>query len=128
MSTNRSKILGFDHVSIVVKDAEASKRFYQTLLGLPCLPRPDLGFPGYWLDLGAAQSLHIMQLDHPFLSLKRPKHGGRDFHFALRVESLQDFIPVIEQLNLPYTMSQSGRKALFLKDLDGNPVELFCLD
>ena len=56
-----AKVLGFDHVSVIVKDAEKSLAFYQELLGLELLERPNLGFPGYWLDLKAGQSLHIMR-------------------------------------------------------------------
>lgn len=120
-----SKVLGFDHVSIVVKDAEASLSFYQSLLGLPVLNRPNLGFPGYWLDLFSGQSLHIMQLDNPNEGTKRPEHGGRDYHFALRVDSIEDYIETLTQLNLTFTKSRSGRKALFIKDLDNNAFELF---
>ncbi|MDX1795710.1 MAG: VOC family protein [Hydrogenovibrio sp.] len=120
-----SKVLGFDHVSIIVKDAEASLAFYQDLLGLELLDRPNLGFPGYWLDLLAGQSLHIMQLDNPNANTQRPEHGGRDFHFALRVDSIDEFIHTLEQKNYAFTRSQSGRKALFVRDPDDNAFELF---
>ncbi len=119
-----AKVLGLDHVSIIVRDAEASLAFYQQLLGLELLERPDLGFPGYWLNLFSEQTLHIMQLDNPNESTQRPQHGGRDFHFALRVDSIDGIIVTLDQMNLPYNLSKSGRKALFTKDLDGNAFEL----
>jgi len=120
-----AKILGFDHVSIIVKEAEASLKFYQNLLGLDCLERPDLGFKGYWLDLGVGQSLHIMQLPNPNEKTQRPEHGGRDYHFALRVSSIKEYVQKCEINQIIYTRSRSGRKALFIKDLDGNAFELF---
>ena len=120
-----AKVLGFDHVSIIVKDAEASLAFYQSLLGVDLLTRPNLGFPGYWIDLYAGQSLHIMQLDNPNEGTKRPEHGGRDYHFALRVDSIEAYVVKLEQLDVTYTRSQSGRQALFIKDLDNNAFELF---
>lgn len=120
-----SEVLGLDHVSIIVADAEKSREFYQTLFGLELLTRPDLGFPGYWLDLKAGQSLHIMQLDNPNQNTLRPQHGGRDFHFALRVKSIAFYKERLDERGLAYTVSQSGRKALFLKDLDNNAFELF---
>ena len=120
-----AKVLGFDHVSIIVKDAEASLAFYQSLLGVDLLTRPNLGFPGYWIDLYAGQSLHIMQLDNPNENTKRPEHGGRDYHFALRVDSIEEYVVKLEQLDVTYTRSQSGRQALFIKDLDNNAFELF---
>jgi glyoxylase I family protein len=120
-----AKVIGLDHVSILVSDAEASLHFYQGLLGLSVLERPDLGFPGYWLDLFNGQSLHIMQLPNPSSGSERPEHGGRDFHFALRVDSIADYEAHLQQHGLTYTRSRSGRKALFIKDLDDNAFELF---
>lgn len=120
-----AKVLGFDHVSVIVKDAEKSLAFYQELLGLELLERPNLGFPGYWLDLKAGQSLHIMQLDNPNEDTIRPEHGGRDFHFALRVDSIDDYLKILQSKDVSFTKSKSGRKAVFIKDLDNNAFELF---
>lgn len=120
-----AKVIGFDHVSIIVKDAEASLAFYQNLLEVNLMERPNLGFPGYWVDLYAGQSLHIMQLENPNEGTVRPEHGGRDYHFALRVDSIEDFVQRLDEMNKPYTLSQSGRKALFTRDLDNNSFELF---
>lgn len=120
-----SKVLGFDHVSIIVADAEASLKFYSELLGLSTIQRPNLGFPGYWLDLGQGQSIHLMQLENPNAQVLRPEHGGRDYHFALRVDSIASFKHTLDLNNVDYTASRSGRKALFIKDLDGNAFELF---
>jgi len=119
-----AKVTGFDHVSILVKNAEISLSFYNEILGLPLLNRPDLGFPGYWLDLQNGQTLHIMQLDNPYKGVK-PKHGGRDYHFALRVDSIAEFVESLEKMNLEYSLSKSGRKALFTRDPDDNALELF---
>lgn len=120
-----AKVIGFDHVSIIVKDAKASLTFYQSLLGVEVLQRPELGFPGFWVDLHAGQSLHIMQLENPNESTMRPEHGGRDYHFALRVDSIDEFVVKLKEIGHPYSLSRSGRKALFAKDLDNNAFELF---
>jgi len=120
-----AEVLGLDHVSILVKEADKSLQFYQSLLGLTCLKRPDLGFPGYWLDLHAGQTLHLMQLDNPYMDAVRPEHGGRDVHFALRVDGLDGFIEKLKLMSTHYTLSQSGRKAVFIQDLDQNAFELF---
>lgn len=120
-----SRVLGLDHVSILVKDAEASLEFYQSLLDLKMLERPNLGFPGYWLDLSQGQSLHLMQLENPNFDVERPEHGGRDFHFALRVDDVEVFQKRLEEQGVSYTASRSGRKALFVRDVDDNAFELF---
>lgn len=120
-----AKVLGFDHVSILVKDADQALNFYQTLLGLHLMDRPSLGFPGYWLDLLNGQSLHLMQLPNPYQDASRPEHGGRDVHFALRVDSIEAFETKLNQADIVYTRSRSGRRALFIRDPDQNAFELF---
>lgn len=119
------KITGFDHMSIIVSDAEKAFDFFHNVLGLEAVERPDLGFPGYWLDLGQGQTLHLMELPNPCQGVARPAHGGRDFHFALRVDDLTQWVAWLEEKGIPFTRSQSGRMALFLRDPDGNAIELF---
>ena len=120
-----SKIIGFDHVSIIVKNAEASLAFYQDLLGVTLIERPPIAFPGYWIDLFEGQSLHIMQIDNPNENTVRPEHGGRDYHFALRVDSIDEYAEKLTSMKIPFTLSKSGRQALFARDLDNNAFELF---
>jgi glyoxylase I family protein len=113
-----------DHVSLLVRDAKQSVKFYQFVLNRPLAERPDLGFDGYWLDLGEGATIHLMELDSPYFGIERPLHGGRDQHFALRVQSLAFYTKRLDQLGVPYRMSQSGRKALFFRDPDQNSIEL----
>ena len=40
------------HAALRVSDCERSKRFYESLLGLAAVERPDFGFPGAWYGLG----------------------------------------------------------------------------
>lgn len=120
-----AQVIGLDHVSIIVKDADAALRFYQGLLGLALKERPNLDFPGYWVDLFAGQTLHIMEIKNPNDETVRPEHGGRDFHFALRVDSIDEYIEKLESMGIDFTLSKSGRKALFARDLDNNAFELF---
>ena len=48
------------HTSIRVADFERSRAFYEGLLGMQQVSRPDLGFPGGWYGLGDGQ-LHLIQ-------------------------------------------------------------------
>jgi glyoxylase I family protein len=112
------------HASLIVADTDVSLKFYNGVLGLKQIDRPDLGFPGAWLQVGAAQQIHLLELVNPDPITGRPDHGGRDRHVALTVLELA---PVLEALNskgVRYTLSKSGRKALFIRDPDGNAVEI----
>ncbi|MGB9671055.1 MAG: VOC family protein [Halothiobacillaceae bacterium] len=122
--TAEPTILALHHVSILVADTSRAQRFYEDILGLESLERPELGFPGAWLALGKDQQLHLMELPDPDPRTGRAEHGGRDRHFALRVESLAPIIERLERAGVPYTRSRSGRSSIFFRDLDGHAVEL----
>ena len=53
----------------------------------------------------------------------RPDHGGRDRHIALTVNDLEGIKNRLEAKGHAYTMSKSGRRALFTRDLDMNAFE-----
>ena len=119
-----SGITGLHHVSLIVADTVRSLDFYRGVLGLELEPsRPDLGFSGAWLKLGDRQ-LHLLELPNPDPVTQRPEHGGRDRHTAVAVTGLDDFARRLAAAGIPYTMSRSGRRALFCRDPDGNAWEL----
>lgn len=117
-------VRGLHHVSLIVADTQRALDFYQNILGLQVdHSRPALGFPGAWLALGDCQ-LHLLELSNPDPVQGRPAHGGRDRHTAVGVTDLAGFTARLKRAGIPYTMSQSGRPALFCRDPDGNGWEL----
>ncbi len=54
----------------------------------------------------------------------RPEHGGRDRHVAFTISDLQPLKGRLDDAGVTYTMSKSGRAALFCRDLDGNAFEV----
>ncbi|MBK5930842.1 VOC family protein [Halochromatium salexigens] len=112
------------HVSLIVADTERALAFYRDLLGLEVEPtRPQLGFAGAWLRVGA-QQIHLLELPNPDPVAARPAHGGRDRHLALTVPDLEAVMAVLDAAAIPYTLSRSGRRALFARDPDANALEL----
>ncbi len=112
-----------NHASLVVADTAVSLTFYCDILGMQQTDRPDLGFPGAWLQLGA-QQIHLLELENPDPTTSRPEHGGRDRHIALSVPDLAPVKDVLDKNGITYTLSKSGRKALFCRDPDGNALEI----
>ena len=118
-------IRSFDHASVLVKDTRRALEFYIGVLGLEQdLDRPDLSYPGAWLNLGEGGQIHLIELPNPDPVTGRPQHGGRDRHTALTVSSLDEVVAELDKANLTYTLSSSGRHALFCRDYDGNTLEL----
>ena len=119
-----SMVAGLHHVSLIVADTSRALAFYHDLLGLSLDPgRPDLGFDGAWLQLGA-QQIHLLELPNPDPVSARPEHGGRDRHVALSVTDLDALATRLSAAGIACRFSGSGRRAMFCRDPDGNAVEL----
>ena len=117
-------ITAIHHVSLLVSDTRRALLFYQGVLGLEIdESRPVMSFPGAWLQVGAAQ-IHLLELPDVLRGMKLPEHGGRDRHVALSVSGLDGVVTALETAGIAYTLSRSGRRALFCRDPDGNAVEL----
>lgn len=111
------------HASFICGDLTAAVAFYRDVLGMTVdEKRPDLGYPGAWLNFGNEQ-IHLLQLPNPDPIHDRPVHGGRDRHVAFSVENLDALIRRLTEYGLIFTLSKSGRKALFVRDPDGNALE-----
>lgn len=111
------------HASVLVAELDISLRFYCGVLGMTVdAARPDLGYPGAWLWAGE-QQLHLLQLPNPDPRDGRPAHGGRDRHTAFEVTDIHALRTALDQAGVDYTLSRSGRNALFCRDPDGNALE-----
>lgn len=65
-----------------------------------------------------------MELPNPDPVDGRPAHGGRDRHVAFTIQDLEPLKGRLDNAGVTYTMSKSGRAALFCRDLDGNAFEV----
>lgn len=111
------------HASFIVADTQRALQFYQQVLGMSVnQQRPDLGFPGAWLDCGE-QQIHLLELPNPDPVTGRPQHGGRDRHVAFAVDDIDALSASLEKAGIEFTTSKSGRRALFCRDPDGNALE-----
>jgi glyoxylase I family protein len=116
-------IRSIHHASLLVSDTERAVSFYRDILGLKVFQgRPELPFPGAWLEVGD-QQIHLLELPNPDPSEGRPEHGGRDRHLAFTANHLDRLKTALDAHSIPYTLSKSGRTALFCRDPDGNALE-----
>ena len=117
-------IFAINHVSLLVADTARALDFYHGLLGLDIdTSRPKLDFPGAWLIVGAGQ-IHLLELPDANRRAALPEHGGRDRHVAMNVVDLDAVQVALAAAGISYTLSRSGRRALFCRDPDGNAIEL----
>lgn len=117
---------GLQHCGILVRDAEKSRRFFMDVFDFKDdthLRPTTLPFKGAFLKFGRDQ-IHLMELPNPDPIDDRPEHGGRDRHIALTINNIDTIKQRLDARGMKYTTSQSGRRALFCRDLDGNAFEL----
>ncbi|PIP02498.1 MAG: glyoxalase [Zetaproteobacteria bacterium CG12_big_fil_rev_8_21_14_0_65_54_13] len=112
------------HIGLLVSDLERAAAFYEQMLGLQRIERPQLNFDGLWYGLDAGQQIHLMLLDSPYTGCDKPDHGGRDNHIAMQVEDFDGIRQRLDAAGITTTQSKSGRTALFCRDPDGNTFEL----
>lgn len=119
-----SDITSLLHAGLLVSDLARAKAFYESVIGLhPSTARPDLPYPGEWYELGGGQQLHLMGLPNPDAASVRPEHGGRDRHIALAVKNMDGLKQRLDRAGVAYSVSKSGRAALFCRDPDSNTLE-----
>lgn len=132
-SLPRISFRGLHHTAILVSDLERAKIFYGVVLGCPALSHvreaQKVAFPGEFFALGRHQ-IHLMALQHSdeyHSQLTRSKplidYAGRDTHTAVSVTSIDPVRQRFDAHRIPYKLSQSGRRALFCRDYDGNGLE-----
>ncbi|MFN7926507.1 MAG: VOC family protein [Blastocatellia bacterium] len=115
---------GFHHAGVLVTDVERAAAFYEEVLGLENLPRPDFGFPGRWYDLKNGHQLHLMSTpDLPAHSTNLPRF---DRHIAIEVPDLQKTAEELTTMGVTFEhgSGRGGAAQIFLRDPDGNMIEL----
>ena len=116
------KVTQLLHASILVQDVAVARAFYEEVLGLkPSVNRSDMNFPGAWYEFGA-QQIHLIGLGQGPQAINH-EHGGRDRHIALSIDDIDALKTKLDAVGAAYTLSRSGRRALFCRDPDGNALE-----
>lgn len=125
---NNSVFVRLHHGSLIVQDLAVSLDFYCNILGMEeNTRRPEMNFRGAWLNVGE-QQIHLLNLPQTesILSqqeIRQPEHAGRDRHLAIHVTEIEGIKKSLQEKYIPFTMSKSGRQALFCRDPDGNGLE-----
>jgi glyoxylase I family protein len=109
------------HVAVQVSDLEKAEAFYTDIIGLQKIER-NLTFPGTWYQIGDFQ-LHLIVSEWAKNPTREDK-WGRHPHLTFAIYDLEAVKQILQQQQIPFQMSSSGRAALFVKDPDGNVVEL----
>ncbi|GLT98713.1 hypothetical protein SLE2022_162040 [Rubroshorea leprosula] len=123
-------VVSVHHVGILCENLERSLDFYQNILGLEineARPHDKLPYRGAWLWVGS-EMIHLMELPNPDPLTGRPAHGGRDRHTCIAIRDVSKLKTILDKAGIPYTLSKSGRPAIFTRDPDANALEFTQVD
>lgn len=109
------------HAAVLVTDLDRARHFYTDILGLKEKPRPNFDFPGAWYDLGDCE-LHLQCVTEPL-----PAVGvwpRLDRHVALQVDDYDATKQELVGAGIQFREGTAGLPQIFVRDPDGNLVEL----
>ena len=125
------RVKTLDHVTLIVKDLEASRRFYCDLLGMEQIDRPRFSFGGSWFQAGNAQIHLILEHDQSGPSGENTadlRKSSRNRHFAFEVDDGLATAAKLKELGVPIfsgpQFRPDGAVQVFVTDPDGHVVEL----
>jgi catechol 2,3-dioxygenase-like lactoylglutathione lyase family enzyme/uncharacterized protein YunC (DUF1805 family) len=125
------QVKSIDHVTIVVHDLEASRRFYVDVLGMTPTPRPAFSFDGLWFQAGPTQVHLILEYagSGPAGNLVPvDRRSSRSHHFAFEVADAEAVVPILVKQGIPVLSGPKPRPdgfiQVFATDPDGHVVEL----
>lgn len=138
--SNRFGLAHVDHVTLVVSDLDATRRFYCDALGMFEVPRPTFDFPGLWLHTQPPKSGEMVRaLIHATLANKQSGQAGwgdrggtrvtRGHHIAFEVQDVVALYEFLQGKDIEIVSGPQhrpdGPTQIFVKDPDGHLIEFF---
>jgi glyoxylase I family protein len=112
------------HISFAVSDLERSRAFYENVLGLETIERPDFGLAGVWYRAGQAE-VHLIQKPEGVDTGQPPdKLSPIANHQAFAIEDYDAALEKLQSHGLEVLEIGANRGQMWVADPDGNVIEL----
>ena len=112
------------HASFPVSDLDRARRFYEGVLGLEAIERPDLGFPGAWYSAGTCE-VHLIVVPEGTDVGSGPKDlNPLALHTAFAIDDYDEVHVRLKDAGLEVLGLGSEIGQMWIRDPDGNIIEL----
>ena len=124
MTTPSALPVALHHVSLSVADLARSIEFYEGVLGLARLPRPDMGVAGVWLALAGAQ-VHLIEREerHGDVGATPSATNPAGPHFAMAIADYDATVAHLEAAGISVFGTSAQRGQCWVQDPDGYVIE-----
>jgi catechol 2,3-dioxygenase-like lactoylglutathione lyase family enzyme len=117
------------HVAIKTNNLDDTVRFYEEVLGLHRITRPDFGYPGAWLAGPGGPAIIHIYAGGPALGTdgRAPYGTGAIDHVSITATGFHDFIEKFKKHSLEwreFNVRDAGLWQLFVYDPSGVQLEL----
>jgi glyoxylase I family protein len=117
-------VLRTHHVSFSVSDLARARGFYEGVLGLRPMERPDLGIPGIWYRVGDGE-VHLIAAPAGIdTGRPAPKLTPLANHAAFEIEDYDAAEAGLRARGIDFVGLGRAAGQLFVRDPDGNVIEL----
>ena len=111
------------HVSLSVSDLERSRAFYEEVLGLETIPRPDLGLGGVWYGAGSAEIHLIAAPEGADVGRTPGSNNPVAPHLAFAIDDWQKVRDALEARGLEVLAPSAEMGQMWVQDPDGYVIE-----
>jgi catechol 2,3-dioxygenase-like lactoylglutathione lyase family enzyme len=115
-----ARLTGVNHVTYNVKDKDRALKWWEEVLGIKQIPKMVNSEHLYWLQLPSGCMVHIIE---NAAGASMPSH-----HAAFEVDNIEAAEKALHDAGVetegPIQTRNDGQKAFYLKDPDGNRVEI----
>jgi glyoxylase I family protein len=112
------------HVSFSVADLPRSRRFYEDVLGLVEIPRPDLGLPGVWYRAGESEVHLIARPEGVDVGSAPSAINPLANHQAFAIEDYEKCLERLRARGVEVLPTSPAQGQMWIRDPDGNVIEL----
>lgn len=123
------QITGLFHIAVKTSNLEATVAFYEQLIGLHSVERPDFGYPGAWLSAPTGEAIIHIYAGGPALGPDgtAPSGSGAIDHISLTASGYHEFREAFAKAQLEwreFLVPGTDLWQLFIYDPSGVQLEL----
>jgi catechol 2,3-dioxygenase-like lactoylglutathione lyase family enzyme len=117
-------ITDFDHYTVLTADHEASRRFYETALGLTVREREGSSVPAFEVSIGEREVVHVFQ-DTPATDVREEPGTGRLRHVEFWATGLAEARERLGNAGVQFSeRTLPDKHQVQMRDPDGIAVNL----